>query len=231
MCIRDSGYIKKENPDIVIIATGGLPDLEYIKGLKNCLSTWDVLSGQALMGNSNSSEETSSPTVLVYDDHGQHQAASTITEIVKRGYKVELVTPDRHMTAEMGASNFPMYMKNFKDNNVKITPDYRLRSVNLSGNKLKAAFLSDYGGHSIEKYVDHVVVEHGTLPLDDLYQELRIFSINNGVTDINALIKNQRQPFKQNDTLTFKLYAIGDAVASRNIHAAILDARRLCQNL
>lgn len=230
-CFADIGYIKKENPDIVIIATGGLPDLEYIKGLKNCLSTWDVLSGQALMGNSNSFEETSFPTVLVYDDHGQHQAASTITEIVKRGYKVELVTPDRHMTAEMGASNFPMYMKNFKDNNVKITPDYRLRSVNQSGNKLKAAFLSDYGGHSIEKYVDHVVVEHGTLPLDDLYQELRIFSINNGVTDINALIKNQRQPFKQNDTLTFKLYAIGDAVASRNIHAAILDARRLCQNL
>jgi len=122
-------------------------------------------------------------------------------------------------------------MKIFKDNNVKITPDYRLRSVNQSGNKLKAEFSSDYGGHRIEKYVDHVVIEHGTLPLDDLYQKLRIFSINNGVTDIDALIKNQCQPVQQNDTLKFQLYAIGDAVASRNIHAAIFDARRLCQNL
>ena len=227
----NADYIRKENPDIVIIATGGIPDLEYINDLENCISTWDVLSGESLIGNPLSSKETTRPTVLVYDDHGQHQAASAITEMVKRGYKVELVTPDRHVAAEMGASNFPMYIKNFKDNEVSITPDFRLTGVSRSGNKLKTVFVSDYGGHNMERYVDHVVIEHGTIPVDDLYQELRKFSLNDGVTDYKSLIENQHQPFEKSKNSEFQLFAIGDAVSSRNIHAAIFDARRLCQNL
>ena len=83
----------------------------------------------------------------------------------------------------------------------------------------------------MERYVDHVVIEHGTIPIDDLYQELRKFSLNDGVTDYKSLIENQHQPFEKSKNSEFQLYAIGDAVSSRNIHAAIFDARRLCQNL
>ena len=227
----DANYIMKENPDIVIIATGGIPDLEYIKGLEDCFSTWDVLSGQALLNNVGSSKESETNTVLVYDDHGQHQAASTVIEIAKRGYRVEVVTPDRHMAAEMGSSNFPMYMKNFKDYAVTVTPDFRLVDVSRSGNKLKARFSSDYGGHISEKLVDHIVIEHGTIPMDELYQELCSKSLNDGVTDIPSIIDNQRQPYKESKIASFNLYRVGDAVASRNIHAAIFDSRRLCQNL
>jgi hypothetical protein len=227
----DVNYIMEENPDIVIVATGGIPDLEYIKGLEDCLSTWDVLSGQALINNVGSSKESETNTVLVYDDHGQHQAASTVIEIAKRGYQVELVTPDRHMAAEMGSSNFPMYMKNFKDYAVTVTPDFRLVDVSRSGNKLKARFSSDYGGHITEKLVDHIVIEHGTVPVDELYQELCSKSINDGVTDITSMIDNQKQPYTNSKIESFNLYRVGDAVASRNIHAAIFDSRRLCQNL
>jgi len=77
--------------------------------------------------------------------------------------------------------------------------------------------------------MDHVVVEHGTVPNDDLYQQLRPLSGNNGVTDYDALLGGTAQSGQHADR--FLLFRVGDAVASRNIHASILDARRLCQTL
>ena len=88
-------------------------------------------------------------------------------------------------------------MKNFKDYAVAVTPDFRLVDVSRSGNKLKARFSSDYGGHITEKLVDHIVIEHGTVPMDELYQELCSKSINNGVTDITSIIDNQKQPYTE----------------------------------
>jgi 2,4-dienoyl-CoA reductase-like NADH-dependent reductase (Old Yellow Enzyme family) len=222
-----------EKPDVVIIATGGVPDLDYIEGLEHAKSTWDVLSGQALSGrlNDKSIENTEKLRVMVYDDHGQHQAASTVTEIAKRGYAVELVTPDRHPVAEMGFSNFPMYMKAFYDKGVTLTPNFRLSRISREGNKIKAELCSDYGAHKIERIVDQVVIEHGTTPVNNLFQELREQSLNKGVTDIASLIKVEVQPFANECENGFLLYCVGDAVASRNIHAAIYDSRRLCQSL
>jgi len=213
--LADAETILAEAPDIVIVATGGLPDIEIVPGAETCLSTWDVLSGAALAGD-----------VLVYDDHGQHQGASTTDHIAGEGLSVELVTPDRQACAEMGSSNFPMYLSRFHQKGVRITPDHRLTGVERVGNRLKAAFANDYDGPEMERSIDHLVIEHGTIPNDELYRELRAAAANGGLTDIPALIAGQPQP----DTGPgFALHRIGDAVASRNIHAAILDANRLCR--
>ena len=221
----DVSSITTLSPDIVIIATGGLPDHDYVEGGEISCSTWDVLSGSAMIA------PTGEETVLVYDDHGQHQAASTVVELGKRGYNVHLVTPDRHAVHEMGSSNYPMYMKAFHDHKVVVTPDLRLKSITHDGNGIKATFSSDYGDHPYEIKADHVVVEHGTLPNDELYLDLVEASNNQGITDIAALIGSEAQPSSPQNEGGFSLYRVGDAVASRNIHAAILDARRLCQNI
>ena len=42
------------------------------------------------------------------------------------------------------------------------------------------------------------------------------------------LLAQRPQSVEHNPDGRFRLYRIGDAVASRNIHAAILDAARLC---
>ena len=217
--------ITKLNPDLVIIATGGVPDHDYVEGGELSCSTWDVLSGNAL--HSPQGEEK----VLVYDDHGQHQAASTIIELCQRGFKVHLVTPDRHAVQEMGSSNYPMYIKAFHDHQVTVTTDLRLRSLSNEGNGIEANFTSDFGGHPYDIKADHVVIEHGTLPNDELYHELIPFSNNNGITDIAALIAGDTQGLMAPERDGFSLFRVGDAVASRNIHAAILDARRLCQTI
>lgn len=215
--LADRQLVMAERPDVVIVATGGLPDCDLVPGGADCLSTWDILSGARVSGD-----------VLVYDDHGQHQGASAVDQVAGGEVRVELVTPDRHACAEMGASNFPMYMHRFRSKGVVITPGYRLRAVDRDSDRFRVTFENEFGGgHLIERFADHVVVEHGTLPNDGLFHALRDDSGNNGVTDYASLLSGAPQP-----AITgMQLFRVGDAVASRNIHAAILDSRRLCQSL
>ena len=221
----DTSSITALNPDLVIIATGGVPDHDFVEGGDLSCSTWDVLSGNALV--SPQGEET----VLLYDDHGQHQAASTVVELCQRGFNVHLVTPDRHAVHEMGSSNYPMYIKAFHDHQVRVTTDLRLKTLSNEGNGITAHFESDFGGHPYDVKADHVIIEHGTLPNDELYHDLAPASHNNGIIDIAALIAGVEQPLLKEKSEGYSLFRVGDAVASRNIHAAILDARRLCQTI
>ncbi len=78
---------------------------------------------------------------------------------------------------------------------------------------------------------EQVIVAHGTVPVDCLYQELAPAASNRGVTDIEALLAGRPQPADANPDGAFELYRIGDAVSSRNIAAAIYDALRLCRTL
>ena len=207
------------NPDVVIIATGGIPDTDYVPGGDLAISVWDALDGASLSG-----------SILVYDDLGQHQAPSCCDYLSeKENTSVELITPDRHAAAEMGGINYPEYMRRFYKNKVVVTPDYRLAGIEKTDNQVRVKFTNEFTGELMEKTVDHVIVEHGTLPADELYHELRGVSTNQGVTNIDALIDGAEQP--QSGKAGFVLYRVGDAVASRNVHAAIYDSLRLAKDL
>ena len=79
--------------------------------------------------------------------------------------------------------------------------------------------------------MDQVVVEHGTLPVDEVYQALKPLSVNHGEIDYGALLAGRPQTVTRNPDGRFRLFRIGDAVASRNIHAAVFDALRLAKDL
>lgn len=210
--------VRAEQPDVVIVATGGLPDTLVAEGGELCLSVWDVLGDGGVKG-----------SVLIYDDNGQYQGPSCADFLGGReGVSVELVTPDRCAAAEVGGMNYPIFMEHFYKKGVTVTPDHRLVSIVRSGNQLKATFSNEFAGPAIERVVDHVVVEHGTLPLDALYFDLRPYSGNDGVTDQEALLAGRPQPAGRDG---FALFRVGDAVASRNVHAAIYDSLRLCKDL
>jgi len=53
-------------------------------------------------------------------------------------------------------------------------------------------------------------------------------SSNLGEVDQQALLGLQAQEGQRNPDGRYQLFRIGDAVASRNIHAAVFDAYRLC---
>ena len=60
--------------------------------------------------------------------------------------------------------------------------------------------------------------------------DLTPISHNKGVIDIASLIAGKEQPLLEEKAGSFSVFRVGDAVASRNIHVAILDAR-LCQTI
>ena len=152
----------------------------------------------------------------------------TAAELIARaGAKLELVSPERFFAPEMGGMNHVPYMRAFHEQGVRITINTRLRAVRREGNQLVATLCSDFAQNwSEERRVDQIVVEHGTLPLDDLYFALKPLSRNAGAVDYQKLVEGgDIFPVERSDGV-FTLLRIGDAVAARNIHAAIYDGIR-----
>jgi 2,4-dienoyl-CoA reductase-like NADH-dependent reductase (Old Yellow Enzyme family) len=207
-------------PDIVVIATGGLPTKQTIEtGAELAISSWDILSGDA----------KPSENVLLFDDNGAHPGLAAAEMVTEAGSKLEIVSPERFFSPEVGVLNLVPYMKLFESHNVKITTMMRVRSLRREGNKIAATLWSPYTERDAgERVVEQVIVENATLPLADLYFELKPHSANRGRVDYDALLSGRPQP--SGAAGAFELYRIGDAVASRNIHAAIYDALRLCKN-
>ncbi len=150
--------------------------------------------------------------------------------LAEDGSELEIVSPERFFAPEIGGLNHVAYAKVFQRHNVRITINRRLLGARREGNRVAAIVGSDYVDGKEVRLVDQIVVEHGTLPLDELYFELRDGSRNHGEIDYKALIRGEPQMVPRNPDGDYRLYRIGDAVSSRNIHAAIYDALRLCKD-
>jgi 2,4-dienoyl-CoA reductase-like NADH-dependent reductase (Old Yellow Enzyme family) len=211
-----------EGPDVVFVATGGVPDTDVLEqGSDLVTSSWDVISGQA----------RPAERVLVFDDNGSHPGMQAAEMLAEAGAHVELVTPERFFAPEIGGLNHALYARAFHRHGVHITINTRLIAVRRDGNALVATLGSDYGARREERLVDQVVVEHGTLPADELYWELRPHSVNLGEVDHDALVSGRSQEIIRSPEGRFRLLRLGDAVASRNIHAAVYDGLRLARDL
>jgi 2,4-dienoyl-CoA reductase-like NADH-dependent reductase (Old Yellow Enzyme family) len=209
-----------EEPDLVVIATGGLPS-RHLRGSGADLTTdtWDVISGAVRPAGA----------VLVFDDNGGHAGLDAAEYALRAGATVEVVTPERTVGVDIGAMNIDPYLKIFAEHDVRLTPSFYLRSVRRDGGRLVATLWSEFANREVERVVDQVIIETGTNPLDDLYFDLVPDSTNLGELDHQAFIRLQPQTVTTNPEGRFQLFRIGDAVASRNIHAAVYDAQRLCQ--
>jgi N-methyl-L-proline demethylase len=210
-----------ENPGLVVVAAGGLPQMPHeLKGAEFAVSSWDILSGDVAMAQD----------VLVYDDHGGHAGMQAAEKIADSGAQLEIVSPERFFAPEMGGLSHVPYAAAFNRHGVRVTINTRVTAIAREGNRLKATLGSDYGAETQERFVDQIVVEHGTTPLDDLYQALKPHSVNGGAVDYRELMIGRSQTVVSNANAAFRLWRIGDAVASRNIHAAVYDALRLCKD-
>jgi hypothetical protein len=141
------------------------------------------------------------------------------------------MTPDRTFAPDIMGMNLVPYMRALQDKDVTFTVTRRLLGVERAGNKLRATIGTDYSAHTFEAEYDQVVLNYGTLPLDELYHELKPLSSNGGAVDHEALIECRPQTLVRNPGGTFQLFRIGDAVSARNTHAAIYDALRLVKDL
>ena len=211
--VAEAHDVLAETPDIVIVATGGVPDLN---GLEHATSVWDLLTGNAAVGED----------VIVYDGTGRHPAPLGAEHAAMAGSKTVLVSIDGELATELTYAERAVWKRRLYELDVPMTFDHRLTRIIRDGNRKTATFVNETTGTATMLMADQIIVEHGTLPLDQIYHDLRGHAANNGVTDLDTLVAVQPQPPGKRSG--FDLHRIGDAVASRNIAAAIYDALRLC---
>ncbi len=212
------------DPEVVIIATGGLPNTELFESggeQPHVVSAWDIIAGDV----------KPAQNVLVYDESGDHPGLMAAEVAANAGATVEVMTPDRTFAPDIMAMNLVPYMRALQSKDVTFTVTRRLLDVSRDGNRLKAVIGTDYSDLRTEKTYDQIVVNYGTLPLDELYFELRPLSSNGGEVDYDALIDGRAQGIASGVEGAFQLFRIGDAVSARNTHAAIYDALRLMKDI
>ena len=206
------------SPDVVIVATGGLPEVTILEeGNDLAVTAWDILSGDVAPG----------AEVLIYDDAGDAPALMAAERVAEAGGAVEVMTRDRSFAPEVMGMNLVPHMKALQPAGARLTVGEKVLGVTRDGNRLKARVGTDYSGFESERSVDQVVVNQGVLPLDELYFALREGSRNLGEVDYAALVGEGDVLPERNAEGGYWLYRIGDAVSSRNVHAAIYDAMRM----
>ncbi len=214
----EADTVTEANADVAVIATGGLPETGILKqGNDLVVSAWDILSGDAAPGQS----------VLIHDEAGDSAALQAAEVIAEAGGTVEIMTPDRAFAPEVMGMSLTPFMRALQQHDTTFTVTWRLIGARRDGNSLLAEIGSDYGGATRQRKVDQIVVNYGTRPLDELYFDLKPLSSNLGAVDHDALIAGRAQTITRNPDGAFQLFRIGDAVSSRNTHAAIYDALRL----
>ena len=213
----DGADVLALEPDVVIVASGGLPNFGDLDGEDLCCSVWDMLSGDV----------KPAARVLVYDGTGRHEALSCAEQLAIDGADVTFATIDDRVGAELGYAERPVHRKQLYQRGIAVNLDLMLLGVRREGEQLVAIFRNDLTDESVEIETDQVVVERGTFPVDEVFLELMDGSVNGGVTDIEALLDTRTQPWERPVDGGYLLYRIGDAVSSRSVHAALLDAYRI----
>ena len=217
--LADEGTVLAEGPDVVIIATGGLPHTDWIAGDAEILSTWDVLSG------------TASPEgrVLVHDQTGKNVAMAAADFLSEKGVEVVLNTQDAQIGMEAMRLETSPFMKRFYERGVAMVRDREIMKAERSRNQVAVTFRNMHTSKPETETYDHVVVEAGTLPNDGPFYALKDGALNGGVADLGAMAAGRAQPVP--DGGGYVLYRVGDVAGSRDIHCAMLDALRICCRL
>ncbi|MEO0429500.1 MAG: NADH:flavin oxidoreductase [Pseudomonadota bacterium] len=207
------------DPEVVVIATGGLPDTGGLeRGEHLVVSSWDVLSGDVTPGE----------RVLVCDDAGDHAGLQAVEMLADAGADVEFMNRERGIASEVMGMNLTPYLRALQPKGVRFTVAQRLLGVRSKGNILEAEIGTDYSDWRTTREFDQIVMNRGARPLDDLYFALKPRSRNLGAVRQRALTSGEGPLFEaRNAEANFDLYRVGDAVSSRNIHAAIYDAMRM----
>ena len=216
----DADMVQAERPDLVIVATGGLPRVPAIPGAELAESSWDAATRPG----------PAPASALVYDEDGGHAAVSLAQHLAAQGCRVTVATQDRVLGRSLGGSSYPVYLGALADAGVRILTDRRLAGITRDGASLRVRLQHEYGRGNEELQVERVIAELGTDPVDELFHALKPAARNRGVTDVDTLKAGTAQPAFADTTDGFALFRIGDAVASRDVHAAMLDALRVLKD-
>ncbi len=160
--------IIRENPDVVIVATGSIPYKLPVPGSdqENVVDPSQVLDSKFDTGKK----------VLVYETTGMQEGPTVTDYLAEKGRSVELLTHFPTICAHWGlkslayGTHIPVIWKRLKRNNVIITPYTAIKEI--SGKVVKVADVIS-GEERILEDVDTVVLATGYRSNNSLYKALR----------------------------------------------------------
>lgn len=218
--LAEAADVAATAPDVVIVATGGAPDgmEDLVPGAELAETLWAALERPGALDGD----------LLLYDGVGTGGGINGAVALAARGAQVAYVTPDQTAGQETSYIEWPLMMQAFYRSGATLSPDRRLTALARRDNRIVATFENVYSGETEERLADRVVIDHGTVPADELYLALRDGSRNKGEFDLRAFAAGAPAAEAGDGHLLFR---IGDAVSSRDIHAAILEGNRLARAL
>jgi len=201
---------------VVIVASGGLPDLDWLPGAELATPAWDILSASV----------KPAARVIVYDGNGRHAGATAAEYCHDAGSELQFVTLDEMVAAELQYGERVIWRRELARRGLLPLTEFELVELSRAATGIDARLRHELTGEERILNADQVVVERGTQPFVEVFDELREAAANQGVTDIDALVEGRPQPGLEKGE-GYLLFRIGDAASSRNLAAAMYDALRL----
>ena len=168
-------------PTSSIVATGGLPQNPPLDAGDDLVtSSWDIIAGAA----------KPAENVLLYDDNGGHPGMTRGGADRQCGREARAGLAGALLRAGNGRHEpralYARLPREGRAHHHQHAAASRSAATATSWSR-RSARISPHGW-SEERRVDQVVVEHGTLPLDDLYFALKPLSKNGGAVDYERLV-------------------------------------------
>jgi mycofactocin system FadH/OYE family oxidoreductase 2 len=156
--------VLKENPDVVIVATGSYPSIKPVPGdygPPHILNVCDVLQGSYPIGEN----------ILFIDENGGHHAAATVEYLADQGKKVHMVTSDLFIGIELSPlGDLSTTRQRLLQKGVTFASDLRIEEIN----DMSARFTDIYTNRPVvlDGY-DTIILDMGNRADDKLYLALK----------------------------------------------------------
>lgn len=217
--LAEAETVLAETPDVVIIATGGVPGTGWIDGAEHCTDPWDVITKSV----------TPAGRVVIFDGTGRHVGPILAERTHAAGAGLTYLMVDDVLSKELAYAERVIWRQRFAEMRIRPEGEQALKSVRRAGNALEITAIDELTGEERVIEADMVIADTGTIPVEDLYRDLRGKANNAGIIDVDAFLAGESQPAL--DLPGLSVFRIGDAASSRNAAAAMFDALRLCSAL
>ena len=158
------GLVLKENPDVVVVATGSVPRAKFIPGeysAQQVVSTWQVLDGETETGR----------RVLLIDLDGHHQATATAEFLADQGKEVHMLCPALFIGGKLGPlQDLYLTRQRLARKKVTFTPDIAVLGIEgtlVKGLNVYSKEMMDFSGY------DTIVLAGGNESCDQIYFALK----------------------------------------------------------
>jgi 2,4-dienoyl-CoA reductase (NADPH2) len=197
----DEELLRSWHCDVVVVATGSLPQRPWWAGDDpRVVDVRDVLTGKV----------SPSGPVLVVDELGFHQATSIAELLADRGCTVEVVTPGMVVGQDLGITlDMETWWMKATAKGIVQTTDTMVTGVSPNGDSgsspaRRVDLQQHTTGTELTRMVDWVVCAVPDQPADELWRAAR----------------RRLEP-------RVRVHRVGDCVAPRRAHAAVIEGERV----